>query len=136
MNYTTNERKQVTSMEIQVTELENGLRFTSPVDGCEVEIEGIKLNELDGNWHDYQSKILEMVANMGDGRWVFYDGGTTNYELIERNKTYYFKVTENPAQGGNCNCDMCECDVVDDYSKEGNTCEECFRDCQQINEVA
>ena len=137
MNYTINERNKVTSADIEVTQIENGLRFTSPVDGCEVQIEGIRLSELDGNWHDYLGKVLEMVAEMGGGRWVFYDGGTTSYELIERNGTYFFRVTENPAKGlgANCNCDACECEVVDDYSKDGDTCEQCFRDCQET-EVA
>lgn len=32
-------------------------------------------------------------------------------------------------RGEYCNCDQCECDTKDDYTKDGNTCEECFRDC-------
>ena len=28
-----------------------------------------------------------------------------------------------------CNCDQCECPNMDEYTDEGNTCEECFRDC-------
>lgn len=32
--------------------------------------------------------------------------------------------------GVECDCDQCECDNEDDYTKDGGTCEECFRNCQ------
>lgn len=28
-----------------------------------------------------------------------------------------------------CNCDKCECDNSDDYTEEGDTCENCFSNC-------
>ena len=28
-----------------------------------------------------------------------------------------------------CDCNECECDNTDDYTEDGWTCEECFRDC-------
>lgn len=28
-----------------------------------------------------------------------------------------------------CDCDQCECEVTDDYTRDNGTCEECFRSC-------
>ena len=33
-----------------------------------------------------------------------------------------------------CPCDEHECANKDDYTKMGNTCEECFMDCVEIDE--
>ena len=32
-------------------------------------------------------------------------------------------------EASKCACNECECVIKDDYTKEGGTCEECFREC-------
>jgi len=97
VNFSTTKKGDVWNAQIIITILEDGLKFTSPVDGYETEIKGMKVEELkDFHNSKFFDEVLNMVSEMGGGRWICYDGGNTEYELIdkEHDGTYYFEVTE------------------------------------------
>ena len=83
---------------IEITEVEGGLRFTSPVDGDTYEVDGLTLKEFESDaWFQgqYWYDILEAISNSGGGEWyVSEEGGTTNYEYFQSEGKHYLFVEE------------------------------------------
>lgn len=95
-NYERNEHG-IVWVDIEITEIEGGLRFTSPVDGDTYDVDKLTLNEFKGTawfhgkyWYD----ILEAVSNSGGGEWAVIDGGNTEYEYFENEGKHYLYVRE------------------------------------------
>ena len=87
----------VTWANIEITEIEGGLRFTSPVDGDTYDVDGLTLKEFESNaWFqgEYWYDILEAISNSGGGEWYVYDGGTTQYEYFQSEGKHYLFVEE------------------------------------------
>jgi hypothetical protein len=87
----------VTWADIEITEVEGGLRFTSPVDGDTYDIDGLTLKEFESNaWFQgkYWYDILEAISNSGGGEWYVVDGGTTTYDYFQREGKHYLYVKE------------------------------------------
>ena len=82
---------------IEITEVEGGLRFTSPVDGDTYDVKELTLKEFDcAAWYQgkYWYDILEAIANSGGGEWLVIDGGTTHYEYFQSEGKHYLYVEE------------------------------------------
>lgn len=82
---------------IEITEVEGGLRFTSPVDGDTYDVDGLTLKEFESNaWFQgkYWYDILEAISNSGGGEWYVIDGGNTEYEYFQREGKHYLYVEE------------------------------------------
>lgn len=82
---------------IEITEVEGGLRFTSPVDGDTYDVDGLTLKEFESNaWFqgEYWYDILEAISNSGGGEWYVVDGGTTQYEYFQSEGKHYLFVEE------------------------------------------
>ena len=80
---------------IEITEVEGGLRFTSPVDGDTYDVDGLTLKEFESNaWFQgkYWYDILEAISNSGGGEWYVIDGGNTEYEYFQREGKHYLYV--------------------------------------------
>ena len=95
-NYERNEHG-IVWVDIEITEIEGGLRFTSPIDGNTYDIDKLTLNELKSDawfYGKYCGDILEAVANSGGGEWVVIDGGHTEYEYFKNEGKHYLYVRE------------------------------------------
>ena len=82
---------------IEITEIEGGLRFTSPVDSYASDISGITLKEFESNaWFqgEYWFDILDVISEMGGGEWYVVDGGNTEYEYFQSEGKHYLYVEE------------------------------------------
>lgn len=82
---------------IEITEVEGGLRFTSPVDGDTYDVDGLTLKEFESNaWFqgEYWYDILEAISNSGGGEWYVVDGGNTEYEYFQSEGKHYLFVEE------------------------------------------
>ena len=82
---------------IEITEGEGGLRFTSPVDGDTYDVDGLTLKEFESNaWFQgkYWYDILEAISNSGGGEWYVVDGGNTEYEYFQSEGKHYLYVRE------------------------------------------
>jgi hypothetical protein len=87
----------VTWANIEITEIEGGLRFTSPVDGDTYDVDGLTLKEFESNaWFQgkYWYDILEAISNSGGGEWYVVDGGNTEYEYFQSEGKHYLFVEE------------------------------------------
>ena len=87
----------VTWANIEITEVEGGLRFTSPVDGDTYDVDGLTLKEFESNaWFqgEYWYDILEAIANSGGCEWYVVDGGNTEYEYFQSEGKHYLFVEE------------------------------------------
>jgi hypothetical protein len=87
----------VTWADIEITEVEGGLSFTSPVDGYVSKVAGLTLKEFESNaWFQgkYWYDILEAISNSGGGEWYVIDGGTTQYEYFQSEGKHYLYVKE------------------------------------------
>jgi len=84
-------------VDIEITEVEGGLRFTSPVDGETYDVKELTLKEFESNaWFQgkYWYDILEAISNSGGGEWYVIDGGTTTYDYFQREGKHYLFVEE------------------------------------------
>ena len=83
---------------IEITEIEGGLRFTSPVDGDTYDIDKLTLKEFASDaWFqgEYWYEILEAISNSGGGEWYLSpDGGNTEYEYFQSEGKHYLYVEE------------------------------------------
>ena len=82
---------------IEITEVEGGLRFTSPVDNDTYDVDGLTLKEFESNaWFQgqYWYDILEAISNSGGGEWYVIDGGNTEYEYFQSEGKHYLYVEE------------------------------------------
>jgi hypothetical protein len=87
----------VTWANIEITEVEGGLRFTSPVDGDTYDVDGLTLKEFESNaWFQgkYWYDILEAISNSGGCEWYVIDGGTTEYDYFQSEGKHYLYVKE------------------------------------------
>jgi hypothetical protein len=87
----------VTWANIEITEVEGGLRFTSPVDGDTYDVDGLTLKEFESNaWFqgEYWYDILEAISNSGGGEWYVIDGGNTEYDYFQSEGKHYLYVKE------------------------------------------
>ena len=80
---------------IRLEQREEGVLFTSPVDGATHLVEGITIKTMKGKWWegDYYVEILDAISEMGGCRWVL--GNTTEYDYYEEEDNYYLEVMEN-----------------------------------------
>lgn len=84
--------------DIEITEIEGGLRFTSPIDGDTYDIDKLTLKEFESNaWFqgEYWFDILDAISNSGGGEWYLLpEGGRTEYEYYENEGKHYLYVKE------------------------------------------
>lgn len=99
MSYLTLPDGGVYSADIEVTPVEGGLKFTSPVDGHTVTVDNINVTTLCGKWFDseHYSDIMDCIAEMGGCRWVV--GETTEYNFYSENGKHYLNVHERVDKG-------------------------------------
>ena len=83
---------------VKLDQQEDGVLFTSPVDGATHLVEGITIETFKGEWRigNFLSEILDAVSEMGGGRWVM--GDFTTYDYYKEGDNDYLEITEKGRQ--------------------------------------